>query len=119
MVEPRCVAMCCYKRRAITSSPCVDCRPEYGCLGFYSNSELVQFVKLIPPAMVGAPLPLNLWPKFWQAIEPDAQAGCSSDLTPLRLFASALGLARATATTKPQDHDACNEEPSEPRVPRL
>ena len=92
MTEPQWLALCCYKRRNITWSRCADCRAEYGCVGFQSSAELVHFNELIPPSMLGEPLPLNLWPNLWKAIEPQTQASRTAELTPVRLLVAALGL---------------------------
>jgi hypothetical protein len=94
MAESQWLALCCYKRRDITWNRCADCRPEYGCVGFQSSAELVHFNELIPPSMLGEPLPLNLWPNLWKAIEPEAHASCAAELRPVRLLVAALGLER-------------------------
>lgn len=90
MADPQWVAMCCYKSRDIARRRCAGCRPEYGCLGFRSSAELVHFNELIPPSMLKEPLPLNLWPNLWKAVEPNAEGAI--DTTPVRLLAAALGL---------------------------
>jgi hypothetical protein len=105
MAESQWLALCCYKRRDVTWSRCADCRPEYGCVGFQSSAELVHFNELIPPSMLGEPLPLNLWPNLWKAIEPEAHAGCSAELTPVRLLVAALGLERTTPVPESQKPD--------------
>jgi hypothetical protein len=92
MAESEWVALCCYKRREINWARCAGCRPEYGCMGFQSSAELVHFNELIPPSMLSEPLPLNLWPNLWKAIEPEGDVSCAADLTPVRLLVSALGL---------------------------
>src|SRR5580658_8354319 len=92
MSEPQWVAICCYKNRDITWSRCTGCQPEYGCLGFRSSTELVHFNELIPASMLGEPLPLNLWPNLWRAIEPNAEPSGAIETTPVRLLVSALGL---------------------------
>ena len=92
MADPQWVAMCCYKCRDITRSRCAGCRPEFGCVGFRSSAELVHFNELIPPSMLGEPLPLNLWPNLWKAIEPLTEPGGASETTPVRLLVAALGL---------------------------
>ena len=56
----------------------------------------MHFNELIPPSMLCEPLPLNLWPNLWKAIEPEAHASCAAVLTPVRLLVAALGLDRAT-----------------------
>jgi hypothetical protein len=52
--------------------------------------------------MLCEPLPLNLWPNLWKAIEPEAQASCAAELTPVRLLVAALGLERATPLAESQ-----------------
>jgi len=99
------VAICCYRDRGIAWSRCVDCQPEYGCLGFKSSAELLHFNELIPASMLGAPLPLNLWPNLWKAIEPDAEAGPVDDPIPVRLLIAALGLQHVTPLPGPQNAD--------------
>ena len=42
--------------------------------------------------MLGEPLPLNLWPKLWKAIEPDTETSFGADPTPVQLLVEALGL---------------------------
>jgi hypothetical protein len=105
MADPQCVAMCCYKNRDITWSRCADCQPEYGCLGFRSSAELVHFNELIPPSMLGEPLPLNLWPNLWKAIEPDAEPSGAIETTPVRLLVAALGLECGKSWPALQDPD--------------
>jgi hypothetical protein len=94
MAEPQWVAICCYKSREIRWSRCVNCQLAYGCLGFRSGADLVHFNELIPPSMLGAPLPLNLWPNLWKEVEPDAEANSAGDPTPVQLLVAALGLKR-------------------------
>jgi hypothetical protein len=96
------LALCCYKRRDITWNRCADCRPEYGCVGFHSSAELVHFNELIPPSMLGEPLPLNLWPNLWRAIEPETRPSCTAELTPVRLLVAALGLEQPTPSPESQ-----------------
>jgi hypothetical protein len=92
MADPQWVAMCCYRSRDITWSRCAGCQIEYGCLGFRSSAELVHFNELIPPSMLGQPLPLNLWPNLWKTIEPSAGRTGAVEVTPVRLLVAALGL---------------------------
>ena len=97
MAESQWVAVCCYKNRDIMWGQCAECQREYGCLGFRSSAELVHFNELIPPSMLGQPLPLNLWPKLWKTIEPNAQSNSVGDPTPVQLFIEALGLTCLTS----------------------
>lgn len=86
------MAICCYKSRDIAWNRCADCRLEYGCAGFRSSVELVHFNELIPASMLGEPLPLNLWPNLWKALEPCAEENLPDEATPVRLLVAALGL---------------------------
>ena len=104
MAEPQWVAMCCYRSRDITWSRCTDCQSEYGCLGFGSSVEVLHFYELIPPTMLGAPLPLNLWPNLWKAIEPDTNTEGRGS-TPVQLLVAALGLKYPTSPPQPQKPD--------------
>lgn len=92
--EPQYIGVCCYRYRAITYDRCDLCSPDYGCPLFKSPVELVTFYRLIPPSMLGAPLPLNLWPNLWRAIEPNSPARGES---PVQLLVAALGLTHPTA----------------------
>jgi hypothetical protein len=65
----------------------------------------VHFNELIPPSMLGEPLPLNLWPNLWKAIEPEAHTTRAAELTPVRLLVAALGLERTTPVPQPQEPD--------------
>jgi len=100
MAEPQWVAMCCYRNRDITWRRCTDCQSEYGCLGFGSSVEVLHFYELIPPTMLGAPLPLNLWPNLWKAIEPDTNTE-GRGTTPVQLLVAALGLKYPTSPPQP------------------
>jgi hypothetical protein len=93
MIESQWVAICCFKERDVTPRRCTECRPEYGCLGFLSTLEVLHFNELIPASMLGAPLPLNLWPNLWKSIEPDAvPIAIEGDPTPVQLLVATLGL---------------------------
>jgi hypothetical protein len=75
---------------------CGHCKADYGCLTFKTTTELLRFNALIPPSMLGSPLPLNLWPERWLAIVSDEypeSAACAAEgESPVRRLASALGL---------------------------
>ncbi|HTV96981.1 MAG TPA: hypothetical protein VME42_13300 [Steroidobacteraceae bacterium] len=105
MADPRCVAVCCYLMRDVAWNRCSRCRTEYGCLGFGSTAELVHFNGLIPASMLGEPLPLNLWPNLWKAIEPEAEASLRGESTPVRLLIAALGLKRLQSPAPPPNPD--------------
>ncbi len=104
------VAICCYSDRVVALERCAHCKQDYGCLTFKTTAELVQFNALIPASMLGAPLPLNLWPSQWQAIVSDGHlesTGCAADAkSPVRLLAFALGLVL--------DHGSSSPPPSAP-----
>jgi hypothetical protein len=106
VTEPQWVAICCYKNRDITGSRCADCQGKYGCPGFRSSAEILCFNELIPPSMRGAPLPLNLWPQLWKAIEPEAEMNFTGEPTPVGLLIAALGLTRLMSAPVPQKSDA-------------
>jgi hypothetical protein len=105
MAEPQWVAICCYKSREIRWSRCANCQSGYGCVGFRSSAELVHFNELIPPSMLRAPLPLNLWPNLWKEIEPDAETRLADDPTPVQLLVAALGLRLLTPPPEIQSPD--------------
>jgi hypothetical protein len=92
MSERQCVAICCYRKRDIRWNRCTGCQPEYGCLGFRSSAEILHFNELIPASMLGEPLPLNLWPNLWKAIEPETETSFAANPTPVQLLVEALGL---------------------------
>jgi hypothetical protein len=108
------VAICCYSDRAVAAKQCARCKRDYGCLPFKTTAELVQFNALIPASMLGAPLPLNLWPNQWQAIVSDelleSAARAADAESPIRLLAFALGLvlepgAASPLPSAPDAHD--------------
>ena len=115
MPEAQWVAICCYRKRDITWSRCTDCQPEYGCPGFRSSAEILHFNELIPASMLAEPLPLNLWPMLWKAIEPDTETSFAADSTPVRLLVEALGL-RSPRPPAPQNpglqHDELRDDHS-------
>ena len=99
MTDPaHAVALCCYKSRAVALNRCKFCKPEYACPAFASKTALLQFNAIIPPSMLLAPLPIELWPNMCGGVPRDmsqqsAQATSNqSTESPLRRFASTLGL---------------------------
>jgi hypothetical protein len=92
------VALCCYKSRAVALNRCKFCKPEYACPAFASKTALVQFNAIIPPSMLLAPLPIELWPNMCGGVPRDMShqstqpASSESTESPLRRFASTLGL---------------------------
>jgi hypothetical protein len=104
MGEAQWVAICCYRDRDIKWRRCKDCQSEFGCAGFRSSAELLHFNELIPASMLAAPLPLNLWPNLWKAIEPGDETRCDGDATPVQLLVAALGLKYPPSPPEPQSH---------------
>jgi hypothetical protein len=71
--------------------------PEYGCPEFKTKAALVQFNAMIPPSMLLAPLPIELWPNMCggvSSVTSQSAQSPSNELTesPLRRFVSTLGL---------------------------
>jgi hypothetical protein len=66
---------------------------------------MLCFNELIPPSMRGAPLPLNLWPKLWRAIEPEAEMSSTGEHTPVDLLIAALGLKPLMSAPMPRSRD--------------
>jgi hypothetical protein len=72
--------------------------PEYGCPEFKTKAALVQFNAMIPPSMLLAPLPIELWPNMCGgvSIDPSSRSAQSasneSTESPIRRFISTLGL---------------------------
>jgi hypothetical protein len=65
----------------------------------------LHFNELIPASMLGEPLPLNLWPNLWKAIDPDAETSFAADPTPVQLLVEALGLKCPGPPPAPQNPD--------------
>ena len=87
------IAICCYKFRAVAFRRCEHCVPAFGCLTFGSTEELSYFNRLIPPSMVGSPLPLNLWPNLWKAVDPESPGKpATRRVSPVEVLVWALGL---------------------------
>jgi hypothetical protein len=85
------LGLCCYKNRALVSNRCGSCMPEYGCPEFKTKAALVQFNAMIPPSMLLAPLPIELWPKMSVGVSADTSSNESPE-SPIRRFVSTLGL---------------------------
>jgi hypothetical protein len=71
--------------------------PQYGCAEFKSKAALVQFNAMIPPSMLLAPLPIELWPNVCGGVSSATSqsahsASNESAESPLRRFVSTLGL---------------------------
>src|SRR5882757_11181898 len=92
------LGLCCYKNRALVSNRCDSCMPGYGCAEFKTKAALVQFNALIPPSMLLAPLPIELWPNMCAGIssymssQSTQSAPEESTESPVRRFMSSLGL---------------------------
>jgi hypothetical protein len=71
---------------------------EYGCPEFRTKAALLQFNALIPPSMLLAPLPIELWANMCRGVSPDMSsqstesASNASTESPVRRFISTLGL---------------------------
>jgi hypothetical protein len=92
------IALCCYKDRAMVLDRCEQCKAEYACPEFKTKTAVVQFNALIPPSMLLAPLPIELWPTMGADIAPDMcsqssqRTASESTESPLQRFVSILGL---------------------------
>ena len=64
------VALCCYKNRAAVANRCDFCKAEYACPEFKSKAAVMQFNAMIPPSMLLAPLPIELWPSMCADVAP-------------------------------------------------
>jgi hypothetical protein len=92
------IALCCYKHRALVLEQCGQCKAEYGCPEFKSKAAAVQFNAMIPPSMLLAPLPIELWPNMCPDMARDLSSQssqCTANESidpPLRRLVSILGL---------------------------
>jgi hypothetical protein len=92
----RTVAVCCYKHRAVVLERCDQCKADYECPEFKSKAAVVEFNALIPPSMLLAPLPIELWPNMCaylarQRSQPSADSiSDESTPSPIRRFVSTL-----------------------------
>lgn len=71
---PPTLGLCCYKNRAVVVNRCDLCKAEYACPEFKSKAAVMQFNAMIPPSMLLAPLPIELWPSICAEVAPDASA---------------------------------------------
>ena len=67
---PAPVALCCYKHRAVVVTRCNACNAEYACAEFKTKAAVMQFNAMIPPSMLLAPLPIELWPSMCADVAP-------------------------------------------------
>ena len=65
------VGLCCYRNRAVAANRCDLCKTEYACPEFKSKAAVMKFNALIPPSMLLAPLPIELWPNMCAGVSPD------------------------------------------------
>jgi hypothetical protein len=92
------VALCCYKDRAVVLNRCELCKAEFGCPEFKTKAAVMKFNALIPPSMLLAPLPMELWPNMCRRVSsPTASqstqpASNESTESPVRQFVATLGL---------------------------
>jgi hypothetical protein len=92
------IALCCYKGRAVVSDRCGQCKTEYACPEFKTKAAVVQFNAMIPPSMLLAPLPIELWPNMCTVIAPGMSSGSSpnpaseSTESPVQRLVAMLGL---------------------------
>jgi hypothetical protein len=90
------VALCCYKHRAVVLGRCDQCKSNYECPEFKSKAAVVEFNALIPPSMLLAPLPIELWPNMCaymarQKFSPSSDSASNeSTPSPARRFVSTL-----------------------------
>jgi hypothetical protein len=95
-------ALCCYRNRAVHLARCKHCKAEYACPEFKTKAAVVQFNAMIPPSMLLAPLPIELWPTMCAGTAPgmpSQSASCAaSELpeSPVRRLVSTLGLGLPT-----------------------
>ena len=86
-------AVCCFDRRAVVAVRCNRCTSKYQCPEFRTHAALLQFNALIPPSMLSAPLPIEIWPGMSKQLESEnsVQNACSGE-GPVRRLVAALGL---------------------------
>jgi hypothetical protein len=90
------VALCCYKNRAIVVNRCDLCKGEFACAEFKSKAAVMQFNAMIPPSMLLAPLPIELWPSMCADVAPGMFSRSTrspsneSTESPIRRFVSTL-----------------------------
>src|ERR1700681_1253590 len=92
--------VCCFKDRAVVLMRCDLCKTEYGCPEFKSKAAVLKFNAMIPPSMILAPLPIELWPNMCAAVSLEVSlrstepASSESAESPVRRLGSMLGLPR-------------------------
>jgi hypothetical protein len=92
------IGFCCFKDRAVVLTRCDLCKAEYGCPEFKSKAAAMKFNAMIPPSMILAPLPIELWPNMCAAVSLEVSvrstesASSESTASPVRRLGSILGL---------------------------
>jgi hypothetical protein len=86
-------ALCCFDRRAVVAVRCKRCTSKYQCPEFKTHAVLLQFNAMIPPSMLSAPLPIEIWPGMSKQLQSEnsVQKAGSSEC-PVRRLVAALGL---------------------------
>jgi hypothetical protein len=91
------VALCCYRNRTMVVNRCDLCKSEYACPEFKSKAAVMKFNALIPPSMLLAPLPIELWPRMCANVAPALSSqstrqssSIESTECPVRRFVSTL-----------------------------
>jgi hypothetical protein len=90
------VALCCYRNRTMVVNRCDLCKSEYVCPEFKSKAAVMKFNALIPPSMLLAPLPIELWPSMCAYVAPGMFSRSTrspsneSSESPIRRFVSTL-----------------------------
>jgi hypothetical protein len=92
------IGFCCFKVRAVVLTRCDLCKADYGCPEFKSKAAVLKFNAMIPPSMILAPLPIELWPNMCAAVSLEVSlrsaesASSESAESPVRRLGSMLGL---------------------------
>jgi hypothetical protein len=90
------VALCCYRNRTMVVNRCDQCNSEYACPEFKTKAAVMKFNALIPPSMLLAPLPIELWPRMCANVAPGMFSRSTrspsneSTESPIRRFVSTL-----------------------------
>jgi hypothetical protein len=90
------VALCCYRNRTMIVNRCDLCKSEYACPEFRTKAAVMKFNALIPPSMLLAPLPIELWPSMCATAAPGISSHSThspsngSPESPVRRFVSTL-----------------------------
>jgi hypothetical protein len=85
-------ALCCFDRRAVVAVRCKRCTSKYQCPEFKTHAALLQFNAMIPPSMLSAPLPIEIWPGMSKQLQSENSAPKANSSDPVRRLVTALGL---------------------------